>query len=147
MKNIVGILLLLTVSLNVHASLNVSDRTVQVDSLLKQAIELSERKEYVHAFQMLEELKELAEQKDDAELLFWCYTNWGINQSETMNYDDALDAFFKAYELATTKLDKRKEMSITNILPDFILEWASCRRQRSSICVIINMRRSLAIQS
>ena len=37
MKNIVGILLLLTVSLNVHASLNVSDRTVQVDSLLKQA--------------------------------------------------------------------------------------------------------------
>lgn len=114
MKNIVGILLLLTVSLNVHASLNVSDRTVQVDSLLKQAIELSERKEYVHAFQMLEELKELAEQKDDAELLFWCYTNWGINQSETMNYDDALDAFFKAYELATTKLDKRKEMSITN---------------------------------
>lgn len=87
---------------------------VSMDSLLQQAICLSEHEDYVRSFDLLEELKKRIDQNMNEELLFWYYTNKGINLAETMNYDDALDSFLEAYSLASEKLDKRKVMSVVN---------------------------------
>lgn len=87
---------------------------VAMDSLLQQAIRLSEHEDYVRSFDLLEELKKRIDQNMNEELLFWYYTNKGINLAETMSYDDALDSFLEAYSLASEKLDKRKVMSVVN---------------------------------
>lgn len=87
---------------------------VRVDSLMREAIQASEQKRYAESFDLLTQVKTVAEDEQDAALLFRVYSNWGINLAELLNYSDALDYFFKAYQVAVNRLDMRSEMSVIN---------------------------------
>lgn len=88
--------------------------SVRVDSLMRKAILASEQKKYAESFDLLTQVKAVAEDERDAALLFRVYSNWGINLAELLNYSDALDYFFKAYQIAVNQLDMRSEMSVIN---------------------------------
>lgn len=88
--------------------------SARVDSLMRKAILASEQKKYAESFDLLTQVKAVAEDERDAALLFRVYSNWGINLAELLNYSDALDYFFKAYQIAVNQLDMRSEMSVIN---------------------------------
>lgn len=89
-------------------------RTHYEDSLLETAKRLSDKRNYKESFEVLTKLREMAERKNDYEMVFHCHINWAFNLAEMLNYDDALDYLSKAYKISVEKLSKREEMSTLN---------------------------------
>ena len=65
-------------------------RTHYEDSLLETAKRLSDKRNYKESFEVLTKLREMAERKNDYEMVFHCHINWPFNLAEMLNYDDAL---------------------------------------------------------
>lgn len=108
-------LVLLLHAICMHALYKESEgRTHYEDSLLETAKRLSVKHNYKESFEVLTKLRDMAERKNDYELMFHCHVNWAFNFAEMLNYDDALDYLSKAYKISVEKLSKREEMSTLN---------------------------------
>lgn len=70
------------------------------DSMLENAIALSEEHRYQESLNILSQLQSLAEQNGNTELLFKAHMNTGINMAMMSAYDDALRSFATAYKIA-----------------------------------------------
>lgn len=112
MRNIIRTIILLAMMLCTVTGTYAED--ISGDSLIHRAIRLADEKRYAESFSALNEAKGIAEKTNDYMLLFRIYTNWGINQAVLLNYNEAHDNLFKAYQIAVEHLDKRQEMSIIN---------------------------------
>lgn len=93
-----------------HVSLN----TEYQDSLLENAIALSEEHRYQESLNTLSQLQSLAEQSNNAELLFKTHMNTGVNMAMMNAYDDALRSFASAYKIAIEQLDLKHETGVIN---------------------------------
>lgn len=108
-------LVLLFYSIYTHALYKEFEgRTHYEDSLLQAAMSLSDKRDYKQSFEVLTQLREIAERKNDYEMVFRCHVNWAFNLSEMLNYDGALNYLAKAYKISVEKLSKREEMSTLN---------------------------------
>lgn len=84
------------------------------DSLLANAMRMSDKRCYKESFELLAKLRGIAERKADYGMLFLCHTNWAYNLAEMMDYDKALHHLSKAYDISVKRLGKREEMSTLN---------------------------------
>lgn len=97
-----------------HAMPALAATSDKARQLVRQAANAAVHKDYRQSSALLFKARSEAEAAADYDQLFWVYTNLGINQTELLNYADALQHFTKAYQIATKHLDERRVLSIRN---------------------------------
>jgi len=81
------------------------------ESLIREGVQERVNKNYARSLDILLNAKELATENKWDNLSFLAINNIGIIYSELLEYGDALEAFFEAYNIAFSKSDTRNEWS------------------------------------
>lgn len=98
----------------VLSSLQATASTTDIDRLIRQAVEASVQRNFRESYKLLFQARQMAQEQNEPQKLFWVLTNLGINLAEQYNYTSALNYFNQAQHLAKEHLGKRQELSIRN---------------------------------
>lgn len=97
---LIAFILVMLPAIMLPAAEHVYSNVARQDSMLENAIALSEEHRYQESLNILSQLQSLAEQNGNTELLFKAHMNTGINMAMMSAYDDALRSFATAYKIA-----------------------------------------------
>ena len=111
---LIAFILVMLPAIMLPAAEHVYSNVARQDSMLENAIVLSEEHRYQESLNILSQLQSLAEQNGNTELLFKAHMNTGINMAMMSAYDDALRSFATAYKIAVDRLDLKHETGVIN---------------------------------
>lgn len=82
--------------------------------LIQSGIEALNQKEHAKSLEILVEAQSMASNMGWNEELFYAFNNIGANYYQLSDYDEALNKYLKAYDIAVKYLDVQKEMVVLN---------------------------------
>ncbi len=84
------------------------------DSLLVEAVNAQNRKDFEHSLELLVKVKNVAQQNSWYKQQFLAINNIGANYYLMLDYGEALDNYLDAYKIALKELSAKEEMIVLN---------------------------------